>query len=160
MNRIHFYKLSMTGLLTVAIAAAGLTAPTSADARDAGKSTKTNVNKNANSNRNTNVNSNKNVNVNANRNVNKNVNVNTNRNVDIDVDIDNDHHHHPVGTAIAVGATVAMTAAIVGSVTYTLPPACTVVIINGLTYQQCGSTWYQPQYVGSSVQYVVVAPLR
>jgi len=48
----------------------------------------------------------------------------------------------------------------VGSVTTTLPPACSIVIVNGLTYQQCGSTWYQPQYVGSSVQYVVVAPMR
>jgi len=41
-----------------------------------------------------------------------------------------------------------------------LPPACNVVIVNSVTYQQCGSTWYQPQYVGSSVQYVVVAPIR
>jgi hypothetical protein len=25
-----------------------------------------------------------------------------------------------------------------------------------MTYQQCGGTWYQPQYVGNDVQYVVV----
>jgi hypothetical protein len=54
---------------------------------------------------------------------------------------------------------MAVTAAVIGSMTTTLPPACTVVLVNGLSYQQCGSTWYQPQYVGSSVQYVVVAPL-
>ena len=28
-----------------------------------------------------------------------------------------------------------------------------------MLYQQCGSTWYQPQYVGTSVQYVVVSPV-
>jgi hypothetical protein len=27
-----------------------------------------------------------------------------------------------------------------------------------MTYQQCGSTWYAPQYVGSNVQYEVVNP--
>ena len=148
MNRIHLCKLPLTGVLAVAVTTAALVGPTPAQARDAGKATKTNVNKNANSNRNANVNSNKNV------------NVNTNRNVDIDVDVDHDHHHHPVGTAVAIGATVAVTAAIVGSVTYTLPPACTIVVVNGIGYQQCGSVWYQPQYVGTSVQYVVINPPR
>jgi hypothetical protein len=28
--------------------------------------------------------------------------------------------------------------------------------VNGIAYQQCGSTWYQPQYNGGSVSYVVV----
>ena len=165
MNRNHFYKLPVTGLLAVAVAAASLAVSTGAQARDAkGGATKTNVNKNANSNRNSNVGSNKNVNVNnnSNKNVNvnsnKNVNVNSNRNVNVNVDYDD--HHHPIGTAVAIGATVAVTAAIVGSVTTTLPPACTVVMMNGLAYQQCGTVWYQPQYVGSSVQYVVVAPMR
>ena len=148
MNRIDFHKLA--GVLSVAIAVAGLAVPAHAVAgRDAGKgATKTNVNKAANSKKNANLNSNSN----------KNVNVNTNRHVDVDVDYDD--HHHPIGTAMAIGATVAVTAAIVGSVTPTLPPACNVVIVNGVTYQQCGSTWYQPQYVGSSVPYVVVAPMR
>jgi hypothetical protein len=27
-------------------------------------------------------------------------------------------------------------------------------------YQQCGSYWYQPQYSGTTVQYVVVNPPR
>ena len=131
MNRIRFHKLA--GVLSVAITVAGLAVPAHAVAgRDAG------------------------VNVNSN----KNVNVNTRRHVDVDVDVDYDDHHHPIGTAMAIGATVAVTAAIAGSVTPTLPPACNVVIVNGVTYQQCGSTWYQPQYVGSSVPYVVVAPMR
>jgi len=37
---------------------------------------------------------------------------------------------------------------------------CTSVIVNGLAYQQCGSTWYQPQISGSSTTYVVVNPPR
>jgi len=110
-----------------------------------------------------NVNSNKNVNVN--RNVNKNVNVNR------DIDIDVDHHHHGgyyggccyhggVGTAMAVTATAMVTAAVIGSVVNTLPPSCSTVIVNGFAYQQCGSTWYQPQIAGSSTTYIVVNPPR
>jgi hypothetical protein len=34
----------------------------------------------------------------------------------------------------------------------TLPPACTTVIIEGITLQQCGGTYYQ----ASGTQYVVV----
>jgi len=37
----------------------------------------------------------------------------------------------------------------------TLPPACTVVVIEGTTLQQCGGTYYQPygnQYVVVNVQ--------
>jgi hypothetical protein len=157
MNRSPIRKLSVTGLLSVALAAASLAVPITAEA----KPTRTSVNNGGNSNRSANVNSNKNTNVNSNKNVNvnsnKNVNVNSNRNVNVDVDVDN--HHHPVGTAVAIGATVAVTAAVVGSMTTTLPPACRVVMVNGLAYQQCGTVWYQPQYVGSSVQYVVIAPL-
>ncbi|GAB7127692.1 hypothetical protein JCM19000A_21990 [Silvimonas sp. JCM 19000] len=70
------------------------------------------------------------------------------------------YYGHPVATAAAVTATVAVTAAVVGSIVHSIPPSCTAVIVNGLTYQQCGSTWYQPQYVGTSVQYVVINPPR
>ena len=34
----------------------------------------------------------------------------------------------------------------------TLPPACTVVVVEGVTLQQCGGTYYQQ----SGTQYVVV----
>ena len=108
-----------------------------------------------------NVNHKKNVNVN--RNVNKNVNVNTHRNVDVDV-----HHHggyygggccyhdnyHPIATAAAVTATAMVTSAIIGSIVNTVPSGCSTVVVNGFAYQQCGSTWYQPQ--GS--QFIVVNP--
>jgi hypothetical protein len=43
---------------------------------------------------------------------------------------------------------------------YALPPACVPVQIGNVLYQQCGGAWYQPQYVGTSVQYIVVNPPR
>jgi hypothetical protein len=64
-----------------------------------------------------------------------------------------------VGTAVVAGAAVA-TAAVVGSTVRTLPPQCSSVVVNGIAYQQCGSAWYQPQYAGSNVTYVVVNPPR
>lgn len=67
-----------------------------------------------------------------------------------------DDHWHPLETA----ATVAVTAAVVGSIVRSVPPNCNSVMINGINYSQCGSTWYQPQYAGTSVQYVVVNPPR
>ena len=63
---------------------------------------------------------------------------------------------HPIGTAVAVGTAAAVTAAVVGSMVYSLPPSCSSVRIDNVTYQQCDSTWYQPQYLGSDVQYIVV----
>lgn len=90
--------------------------------------------------------------------VNRNVNVNTHKNVNVDVDVD--RHYHPVGTALAVGATVAVTSAVVGSIVNSVPPSCVPVQMGAVLYQQCGSSWYQPQYAGSTVQYVVVNPPR
>jgi hypothetical protein len=110
----------------------------------------------ANVNRNTNVNANRNVNVNANRNV----NVNVNREVDVHGGYYGGCCYHPIATAAAVAATAVVTAAAIGSMVHTIPPSCTVVEVNGLTYQQCGSTWYQPQFVGTATNYVVVAAPR
>lgn len=144
---------TLTTLMTTAVALTVGLASTAAHAgRDVKNTTRTSVNKNVNAN----ANVNKNVNVNSNSN--RNVNVNSNRHVDVDVDVDRDFH--PVGTALAVGATVAVTSAIIGSTVNALPPACVPVQVGNILYQQCGTTWYQPQYVGSSVQYVVVAPVR
>ena len=82
--------------------------------------------------------------------------------------MDVDHHHggyygggccynnNPIATAAAVTATAMVTAAIIGSVVNTVPSGCMTTVINGIAYQQCGSTWYQPQYAGTSVTYVVV----
>jgi len=88
-------------------------------------------------------------------NVNNNVNVNKN----VNVNVDNDRHgwdndYHPVATAAAVTATVAVTSAVVGSIVNAPPPGCVPVNYGGIIYQQCGSTWYQPQ----GTQYVVINP--
>jgi len=104
------------------------------------------------------------TNVNRNANVNRNTNVNVNRNVNVNVN--NNYHgggyygggccYHPVAVAAAVTATAVVTAAVVGSIVHSVPPSCSTVIVNGLTYQQCGSTWYQPQFSGTATTYVVV----
>jgi hypothetical protein len=36
--------------------------------------------------------------------------------------------------------------------------SCSSLMVNGMTYYQCGSSWYQPTYQGSNVTYVVVTP--
>ena len=37
-----------------------------------------------------------------------------------------------------------------------LPPSCANRYYGGVSYSYCNGTWYQPQYAGSSVTYVVV----
>jgi hypothetical protein len=136
-------------MVLVVIMAMSWTMPHDTEARNVRNNTRTNVNRNLNSNRN--------VNVNCNRNVNCNINVNR------DVDIDVDHHYggyHPVATAVGVAAAATITAAVVGSIVYSLPPACSMAVVGGITYQNCGGTWYQPQYMGTQVSYVVVNPPR
>lgn len=113
------------------------------------------VNNNSRDVRSTNVRNTSVNNVNVKKNTNVNVNVDNNRH---NGGWDNDHYH-PIATAAAVTATVAVTAAVVGSVVRTVPPGCVPVNYGGMVYQQCGNTWYQPQYVGPQVQYVVVAPI-
>lgn len=101
---------------------------------------------------------------NVNRDVNRTVNRNVDRNVHVDVDYHDDHWNHwddhPVATAAAVTAGVALTSAVIGSMVYSLPPSCATTVINGMAYQQCGSTWYEPRYSGTTVQYVVINPPR
>jgi len=146
-------------LLAFAVTLAGA-APASARDQNARSQSRASVNQN----RNTNVNQNRNTNINQNRNVNVNSNRNVNVNVDRDVNV-NVHGggyygggccYHPVATAAAVTATAVVTAAVVGSMVNTLPPSCTVVAVGGISYQQCGSTWYQPQFAGGNTTYVVV----
>lgn len=91
-----------------------------------------------------------------------NINIDNHRDVDIDVDgrghYGYDDHYHPIATAAAVTATVAVTAAVVGAIIRPaqLPSNCVQVIRYDVTYLQCGSAWYQPQYQGSDITYVVV----
>lgn len=128
------------------------------DAANVRGSARTSVNRSGNVNRSANVN----------RNVNVNQNVNVNRNVNVHHDVDVHHYggyygggccyhdYHPVATAAAVTATAMVTAAVIGSIVNTLPAGCTSIVVNGIGYQQCGSTWYQPQFSGTSTTYVVV----
>ena len=117
-------------------------------------------------NRNTNVHSNSNVNANINHNVNANVNKNVNVNVNKNVYVHGNTSYYGGGccyhtnTAAVVATTAIVTAAVIGARVNTLPPACSVVMVNGFTYQHCGSTWYQPQFVGTSTTYVVVTAPR
>lgn len=90
------------------------------------------------------------------------VNIDNHRDVDIDVDghgrYGYDDHYHPVATAVAVTAAVTVTAAVVGAIVRPtqLPSNCVQVVQGNVAYLQCGSVWYQPQYQGSDVTYVVV----
>ena len=87
-------------------------------------------------------------------------NVNVDRDVNVNVEGHGgccggwDNDYHPVAAAAAVGTAVAVTSAVVGSMVRSVPASCVPVNYGGMVYQQCGSTWYQPQ--GS--QYVVVNP--
>jgi len=139
--------------LTFLMAASFAVAPATAAPRDGGGGNRQLNNGNSdvrvNNVRSTSVNnvSNRNVNVNANKNVNVNVNVNNNGGWDND--------YHPVATAVAVTAAVAVTSAVIGSMVRTVPAGCVPVNYRGMIYQQCGSTWYQPQ---GSQYVVIVAP--
>jgi hypothetical protein len=119
--------------------------PAHAQRRDVRHTTHTNLNHNRNTN----------VNRNANVNVNRNTNVNVNRHVDVDVHNRYGYYNHGPSVAGVVAASVA-TAIVVGSIVNTLPPSCSTMIVNGFAYQNCGGVYYQPQYQGSSVTYIVV----
>lgn len=98
----------------------------------------------------------------ASDNINHNRVANTNVNRDVDVNVHRDYYDgwddnwHPVAAAAAVTATAMAVGAIVNSI----PPSCQTVVVKGVSYSQCGSAWYRPQYAGTTVQYVVVNPPR
>jgi len=103
----------------------------------------------------------------VNRNVTRNGDFNSvNRNVDVDRDINvngnvyggYDRWGHPIAAGAAMGVAAGVTAAALGSSVAVLPPSCSTVVVNGIGYSQCGSTWYQPYYSGTTVQYTVVNP--
>ena len=102
-------------------------------------------------------NANANRNVNQNTNVNRNVNVNQNVNVNRDVHVDS--HYDRWGHPIAAAAVTTAAVVAVGTMVATIPSSgCSAVAVGGMSYQHCGSTYYQPVYSGSSVSYVVVNP--
>jgi hypothetical protein len=102
-----------------------------------------------------------------NNNVNVNVNKNTNVNQNVNVHGSGGYYGPPGGyygappryygpSPVAVVAGAVATAVVVGAIVASLPPNCTDVIANGVVYHNCGGTYYQPQYSGSNVTYVVV----
>ena len=135
---------------------------------NAGANANRNANAGANANRNVNANANRNVNANSNTNVNRNVNVNQNVNVNRDVNVNTNRNYYGggyggaccynsgIGTAAAITVAAVGTAMVVGAIVNTLPPSCTAVVANGVTYQKCGGTYYQPQFSGGNATYVVV----
>jgi hypothetical protein len=125
------------------------------------KNVRTDVDVNRNVRRDVDVNRNvrRDVDIDVDRNVRRDIDVDIDRDRDIDIDIDRHgccYYGSGWGTAAAVATTAVVTAAVVGSRVNTLPPNCTVMMANGVTYQQCGTVYYQPQFVGTTPTYVVV----
>ena len=82
--------------------------------------------------------------------------------MDIDIDGDWDYGYGCCygglwGAAAGYWAGYA-TGAYYGDVVYALQSSCTVVVVNGITYNQCGNVWYQPQFEGTDTTYIVVEP--
>jgi len=164
------FRASVSIALAVLLCGA-VAAPVHADRNKARTSVNRSKSVNVDSNRRTNVDVDRNRNINVDRD--RNVDINRNRSVDIDrdvdididrdrdIDIDVDRHGccyygSGWGAAAAVATTAAVTRAVVGTRVYTLPPNCRIVVANGITYQQCGTVYYQPQFVGTTTSYVVV----
>lgn len=149
MKRVTVPLLAVS-LLALAVAPVGAARPAARNTTRTSIQHNSGGRSNVNANRNTSVNANRNTNVNVNRNTNVNVNVNNNRGY-----YGGGYYHSGPSVAGVVAATVA-TAIVVGAIVNTLPPNCSTLMMNGLTYQNCGGSYYQPQYQGSSVTYVVV----
>lgn len=100
-------------------------------------------------------------NINVNRPPNVNVNVNRPPNVNVNVNhggggyYGGGNYNRGPSVGAVVAATI-VTAVVVGAVVNSIPPNCDTLVVNGLAYRNCGGTYYQPQYRGSSVSYVVV----
>ena len=81
--------------------------------------------------------------------------VGTDRSVDIDLDVDQDRGRARAAV-IPSGAVAADTS--LGSIVRTLPPGCSSTVVADIGYQNCSGTWYQPQYAGMTLQYLMVRP--
>ena len=77
-----------------------------------------------------------------------------NGNYDLDYDVDD--RWHPAAAAAVWSNAAGITAVPVGSIIYSLAPTCTPTHVNTITYYQCGSAWFQPQFAGTTVTYVAV----
>jgi len=43
-----------------------------------------------------------------------------------------------------------------GTIVYDMPYGCTPTVVNGITYEFCGGTYYLPEFQGTSVVYEAV----
>jgi hypothetical protein len=66
------------------------------------------------------------------------------------------HHAAETEASAEEPSEVVASSPAVGSVVTILPDDCITTVVNGCVYRQCGSVWYQRQYTGSNVTYVVV----
>jgi hypothetical protein len=96
----------------------------------------------------------------GNNNFNHNTNINHNNNINVNGGgYYNGYHggyyggYHSVAAGIAIEAAAVVTAAAIGSIYHSLPPACSPYMTS---YYYCGGVYYAPQYHGSEVTYVVV----
>ena len=75
---------------------------------------------------------------------------------------DHYYHNHWYGNPVAVGVVVGTTAAAAAPppATYvtTLPCKTVAIVANGISYYNCGDTWYQRSYAGSQITYMVTSP--
>jgi hypothetical protein len=58
------------------------------------------------------------------------------------------------GAAIATGAVVGTAMLATGTIVRSLPPACSTILVNGITYYNCSGTYYAP----SGHEWIVVTP--
>lgn len=86
----------------------------------------------------------------------------TNRDLDLSpnaaVGYDSDGNWHLAVRGGAWGIATGVTTVAVGTAVFSLPTPGTTFLDGDITYQQCGSSWYQPQFDGPSVTYAVLAP--
>jgi hypothetical protein len=105
-----------------------------------------------------------NRNVNRNRDVDRNVNQNVDVHRNTNINANYDRWGHPVASGavagVAAGAAGAATRVAIGTTVAVLPSGCTTIVVGGVGYSQCGSTWYQPYYSGTTVQYTIVSKPR
>ena len=103
---------------------------------------------------------NRNVNRNSNRNTNRNVNVNrnVNKNVNVNVNHRNNRYYGRPGYYGGRPLAVFTTGLIIGTMVSasTMPTTCVTTYVNGISYRQCGSSYYQPFYEGDTLVYKVV----
>ncbi|HSR73287.1 MAG TPA: hypothetical protein VLL31_00460 [Sulfurovum sp.] len=98
----------------------------------------------------------------ATRPVDRNVNVNRNVNINRNVNVNNRYYGgygHGYGYYDGRAIFAFTTGLVIGSMVAasTMPATCTTVIVNGISYRRCGSSYYQPFYQGDTLVYKVVA---